>query len=63
MSEPRFVPTADGTGSGEDVDDETVVRGTFVTLDRWRRIQGPFTPLSGSELARDDEDRPPFAVS
>lgn len=52
-----------GSGSGEDVDDEAVVRSTFATLDRWRRIQGPFIPIAGSELARDDTDWPHFGVS
>lgn len=63
MSQPFFVTAADGAGSGEDVDDEAVVRGTFATLDQWRRIQGPFTSICGSELARDDEDWPHFGVS
>ncbi|MCG2803582.1 MAG: hypothetical protein L6311_16030 [Cellulomonas sp.] len=48
---------------GEDVDDEAVVRGTFATLDQWRRIEGPFIPISSSELARDDTDWPHYGVS
>lgn len=63
MSEPSFAPTAGGAGIGEEVDDEAVVRGTFATLDQWKRIQGPATPVPGSELAMDDEDWPPFGVS
>lgn len=63
VSDPISVPTAVDASSGEDVDHEAVVRGTFATLDQWRRIPGPFTPISGSELARDDEDWPHFGVS
>ena len=56
---------APGRGSGGDdaVDDEAVVRSTFATLDKWRRIPGPFIPGPGSELVGDDRDWPPFGVS
>lgn len=63
MSKPLDNPVAGGTDSAEDIDLEAVIRATFSTLDRWRQIREPFTPLSGSELARDDEDWKHFGVS
>ena len=54
---------AGGSGSDKDVDHEAVVRSTFVTLDQWRGIQGPFVPVASSELARDDMDWPSYRVS
>lgn len=57
-------PVSGQAGSGsENVDDEAAVKGTFATLDRWRRIRGPFIPLEGSELAWDDADWPPCRLS
>lgn len=44
-------------------DDEPAVRSTFSMLDTWRKTQGPFTPIPGSELTRDDEDWPHFGIS
>lgn len=60
MTPPSPESSSDDHG---DVDIEAVVRGTFPALDKWRQIQGPFIPISGSELVRDDADWPPYGVS